>query len=177
MLKSQIDSATLVLAVIAVTLGLTLMPGGFALVASLGGLCLLFILLAYDRDGYRSALQSLAYAAVFALSVTLAAAIILKMIALSYGQAHPETDQFATRWLPAVWIFVTVIFWPIDRARMSARLQFETDLVTTPPQRGPIITPHFTAPPPPPAAPSMTFVQPQRAPGSEPTPSTSAAPG
>ncbi|MBV8072834.1 MAG: hypothetical protein JO270_23225 [Acidobacteriaceae bacterium] len=161
MSKSQIDSATLVLAVIAVLLALTLLPGTFALLASLGGLCLVFTLLAYDRDGYRSALQSLAFAAVFALAFTAAAAIVLKFIAASYGET--TAGRFSTEWLPGLWGFITAVFWPIDRARVNARAQYGTDLITTPPMTGPIITPHFTAPPPPPPAASatMTFARPE----------------
>ncbi len=152
MLKSQIDPATLILAALAAAFGLTLLPGAFACLASIGGLCLLVILLGYDRDGYRSVFQSLAFAAVFSLSVTLAAAYVLKLIAGSYGEAQPTNGQFATEWLPGLWAVITVVFWPIDRARMSGRVQYGSDLMTAP-VSGPIITPHFTAPPPPAPAP------------------------
>ena len=161
MLKSQIDPAALLAAVIAAALALMLLPGTFAWLASIGGLSLVFILLAYDRDGYRSVFQSLAFAGVFALCVTLAVAIIFRLIAASNGEAQVN-GQFATQWLPALWACVTVVFWPIDRARMTARVQYGGDLVSTPLASGPIITPRFNAPVPVTAAPSATFVHPER---------------
>ncbi|MBV8549899.1 MAG: hypothetical protein JOY54_01270 [Acidobacteriaceae bacterium] len=163
MSKSQIDSAALLALVVAAALALMLLPGPFAWLASIGGLILVFVLLAYDRNGYRSVFQSLAFSAVFAFCLMLASAIIFKFIAASNGEAQPADGRFANQWLPIVWACITAVFWPIDRARMSGRVEYGGDLATVPPVSGPIVTPRFTAPPPVTEA-TAIFTRPQRAP-------------
>jgi hypothetical protein len=118
--KSQIDSTALAAVVVASALAL-LLPVSFAWLSSIAGLTLLFVLLSFDREGYRSVFQSLAFAAVFGICLALAASAPLQMLA-GNGQLHSTADpRVSGEWLPLVWVCVTVIFWGIDRGRMSGR--------------------------------------------------------
>ncbi len=119
MRRSQIDSVALIGAVLAAAVGLTLLPGPFIWLASIGGLILLFVLFGYDEEGYRSIFQSLGFAAVCGFCLMLASAIIFKLRA--GGQIAASDPQIAGIWLPLTCAFGTVLFWAIDRARMSGR--------------------------------------------------------
>ncbi len=117
--KLQMDSGALINAVLAGALALMLLPGPFIWLASIGGLILLLVLFAYDQDGYRSIFQSLVFAAVCGFCLMLASAIFFKLRA---GGAITVSDpQIAGQWLPLTCAFGTVLFWAIDRARMSGR--------------------------------------------------------
>jgi hypothetical protein len=118
--KSHIDATALAGVVIASAVAL-LLPVSLAWLSSIAGLTLLFVLLSFDREGYRSAFQSLAFAAVFGICLALAAYEPLQVLASS-GQPHAAADPRVTgEWLPVIWLCVTVIFWGIDRGRMSGR--------------------------------------------------------
>jgi hypothetical protein len=115
---SRIDSLALLTAVIAIALAFAVAHGEFGYLSSIGGLTLLLILFAYDRQGYRSGWQSLAFAAVGGLCVALASgfgfALLLK------PPAAPAHD-FYDNWLALAWLVATFVFTTIDRVRMSSR--------------------------------------------------------
>lgn len=117
--KSHIDATALAAVVIASALALV--PASFAWLSSIAGLTLLFVLLSFDREGYRSVFQSLAFAAVFGICLAVAARAPLQVLA-SGNQLHSTTDpRVDGEWLPLLWLCGTVIFWGIDRGRMSGR--------------------------------------------------------
>jgi hypothetical protein len=117
--SSRIDSAAFAFAVLACALALMLLPGPFIWLASIGGLILLSVLFAYDQDGYRSIFQSLVFAAVCGFCLMLASAIVFVLRA--GGTITAADPQIAGKWLPLTCAFGTVLFWAIDRARMSGR--------------------------------------------------------
>ena len=123
MLKSQIDGTALLAAVIASAFGFSLLGGPYFWMASIAGLSLAFVLLAFDREGVRSVFESLGFATVVALSLTLAAAT-----PIAWGRHNPQNGVFnaaiATDWLPYVWLGLTFLVVVIDRARMSGRVQY-----------------------------------------------------
>ena len=121
MSKSPMDAATLLVAAIASALALMLLAAGFGELASIGGLILLLVLLAYDRDVYRSLFQSLAFSAVCGLCLTVACAAIYQRLA-AHGEVHLANGNWSREWLPITCAFATAIFWAIDRARMSGRV-------------------------------------------------------
>lgn len=110
---------------IAAGLGLMLLNGQFAWLGSIAGLVLLFTIFAYDREGYRSVSQSLAFSAVCGFCLVLAVTAGLRFWALQSESSGPNArvavEQFAVLWLPLTWACATVIFWAIDRARMKNR--------------------------------------------------------
>jgi len=124
MTNSRIDAIALFAAMVAAGLGLMLLAGPLAWVSSIAGIILLFILFAYDREGHRSVFQSLAFAAVCGFCVVLAAAAALRFWAAHNelsGANAPVVQPFAVQWLPLVWACLTVVFWAIDRSRMTNR--------------------------------------------------------
>ncbi len=120
--KSQVDGTGLLVAVVAAALSLTLLSGPFAWLGSICGLVLVFVLLGFDREGYRTLFESLAFSAVFALCVTAAVAVLLNFAAVSQGETTPFGGRVSSHWMPLFWVGITVLFWPIDRARMSGRV-------------------------------------------------------
>ncbi|MGA8028165.1 MAG: hypothetical protein WB992_13565 [Bryobacteraceae bacterium] len=156
--KSQITAATLAAVVIAAAVALTLLPGPLDWVASIGGFSLLLILLAYDREGYRSLFQSLAFSAVFGVCLMLASAGVIRILT---GVTVSDA-RFSHEWLPLTWACATAVFWGIDRARMSGR-QFSGETHTVRPVTSPrTFVPEF-APPPLPAEPPRPAEPPQPA--------------
>ena len=119
MSKSSLDSTSLASALIAAAAGLLLIPAGFTWLASLLGLVLLLILLGYDEEGYRSVLQSLAFAAACAFCLTVASIVFYQYV---YGLPSAREPQLTNRWLPLTFAFTTLLFTVIDRARMGARV-------------------------------------------------------
>ena len=85
--------------------------------AAVGGLVILFVLFAYDHEGDRSGLQSLAFDAVcgFALMPIILALQEMNVVARGGGSLG---GLFA----PLAWAVATLIFTLIDRARMSSRV-------------------------------------------------------
>ena len=118
MAKSNLDSPSLASVLIAAAAGLLLIPAGFTWLASLLGLVLLLILLGYDEEGYRSVLQSVAFAAACAFCLTLASIVAYQYV---YGLPSAREPQLTNRWLPLTFAFTTLLFAVIDRARMGAR--------------------------------------------------------
>jgi len=117
--KSEMNPPTLLLAVLA---------SGFLLsdfaskdahhpLAAVGGLIILFVLFAYDREGDRSGLQSLAFGAVcgFALMPIILALQEMNVVARGGG-------GFGGLFAPLAWVVATLIFTLIDRARISSRV-------------------------------------------------------
>lgn len=118
--KSRIDSATLAVASAGAVLGLLVLPGPLAWMASIGGLVLLIMLLSYDEEGYRSVTQSLAFSAACGLCLAVACGVLLQVLA-SRGEVHLQNGQWSSVWMPLICAFGTAIFLAIDRVRMSAR--------------------------------------------------------
>ena len=106
------EATLLVNTVIAVGLALLISPSSFGPLTTIGGVILLLILYAYDKGIRRTAGQSLAFAAVAALPVTLVAGIGIQFLV---QRRDLET------WLVVTWLCATVVGTAIDRARMSAR--------------------------------------------------------
>ena len=127
MLKSQIDAAALFAAAVAGALALLLLPGAFMWFASIGGLCLFLVIFSFDREGYRSVFQSLAFAAVAGLCLTIAGSVVVAFLA-SEGTVHASDPRIAGEWLPLTWVGVTLAIWAIDRARMGSREAVEESL-------------------------------------------------
>jgi hypothetical protein len=124
MMKCRIDAIALFAAMIAAGLGLMLLTGPLAWLGSIAGIILLLTIFAYDREGYRSGFQSLAFSSVCGFCVVLAAAAGLRYWAvqqLSGPNAQSAAESFTVQWLPLTWGCATVIFWAIDRARMKSR--------------------------------------------------------
>ncbi|MFL6352622.1 MAG: hypothetical protein ACJ74Z_12340 [Bryobacteraceae bacterium] len=124
MTNPRIDAFALIAAVIAAGLGPILLTGPAAWVNSIAGISLLLILFAYDREGYRSVSQSLAFSAVCGFSLVLAATG-LRFWFVQNEWAGPGVrsgiDHFTAQWLPLTWVCATIVFWAIDRTRMSSR--------------------------------------------------------
>ncbi|MGI9070767.1 MAG: hypothetical protein ACR2JB_05415 [Bryobacteraceae bacterium] len=122
--NSRIEPIVLIAAVIAAGLGLILLTGPLAWVSSIAGIILLLILFAYDREGYRSMSQSLAFSAVCGFSLVLAATG-LHFWFVQNEWAGPSVrfavDRFTAQWLPLTWVCATIVFWAIDRTRVSNR--------------------------------------------------------
>lgn len=170
--KSQIDAAALLAAIVAGALALMLLPGPFVWLSSIGGLILLFIVLSFDREGYRTVFQSLAFAAVFGFCLMLASAVLLQLLA-GQGELPSAIDNRVSRqWMPLVWVCATAIFWGIDRARMSGREGIASEAVRGRPAAYRTFVPEFTpaaAPPPTPTA-APSYVTPATPPPSTPAP-------
>lgn len=138
--KPQIAAAALAASVVACALFLTL-PGNSPYIVSIGGLTLLFILLAYD-EGYKTVFQSLAFSAVCGFCIMLISIGVLNFVLLSH------------EWLPLIWVGATAILWAIDRARVSGREISGPERLPAVPSHRTFI-PEFTSPPAP--ASDLTF--------------------
>lgn len=115
---SRIDSLALLTAVVAIALAFTVAHGEFGYLSSIGGLTLLLILFAFDRQGYRSGWQSLAFAAVAGLCIALASGF---GFALLLKPPEAPAHDFYDKWLAFAWLVATFVFTTIDRVRMSTR--------------------------------------------------------
>src|SRR5581483_9945945 len=118
--KSQIEPVALLVAVAAVVLALMSLSGPFAWLASIAGLILLVVLFAYDREGYRSPFQSLAFSAVCGFCVALAAGAVFQLLA-ARGEVHMADGGWSAKWMPLTCAFATIVIWAIDRVRMGNR--------------------------------------------------------
>jgi hypothetical protein len=118
MSKSSVDSAALAAALVACVAGLLLIPSGFVWLTSILGLTILITVLSYDQEGYRTILQSIAFAGTCGLCFTVAAIAPYVFI---YGLPNAQEPVLVSRWLPFTWLFVTVLLIIVDRARMGAR--------------------------------------------------------
>jgi hypothetical protein len=138
MTNSRVDAVALFAAMIVAGLGLMLLTGQLAWLSSIVGFVLLLTIFAYDREGYRSVFQSLAFSGVCGFCLVLAAAAGLRIWAVQNESSGPNArgavDQLAVLWLPLTWTCATVIFWAIDRARMknreTARSEYGAENVT-----------------------------------------------
>jgi hypothetical protein len=171
MSKTQIDGSGLLLAALAALLALSVLAGPFAWLGSIAGLILVFVLLAYDREGYRSGLESLAFSAVFALCLTIASGTFWRYVAASQNRPNSFEGVVANDWLPLFWLGLTLLFVPIDRARMSGRVQQPTYTPASPHAPAGFI-PRTPAPAPPP----QPFTPPPPAPAPAPEPVRIVAP-
>ncbi len=178
MSKSQVDGTGLLAAVAAAALSLMLFSSGqLDWLGSICGLSLVLIVLGYDREGYRSVFESIGFAATVGLCLTVASTIILRVLAGTLAQPAPIAGRIGSEWMPAIWLFVTVVFCMIDRARMSARVPqgavqtsvFPPKVFAPPPapeasrpvmREAPIPTPPPAVVPAPPTGPRPAFTQP-----------------
>ncbi|HEY3454070.1 MAG TPA: hypothetical protein VGK64_05660 [Bryobacteraceae bacterium] len=148
---SRIDSVALLAAIVALALAFAVAHGEFSYLTSIAGLSLLLVLFAYDRQGYRSGWQSLAFAAVAGLSLALAGAFVFVFY------LHPARD-ILDKWLALTWLAGTFVFCVMDRVRMSSRVPASLGLtagsVMPPPvtvSATPVFVPPATSRPPAPA--------------------------
>jgi hypothetical protein len=170
MSKSQLDGTGLLVAVAAAALSMMLFSSGqFDWLGSICGLALLFIVLGYDREGYRSVLESIGFAATIGLCLTVASTIILRVLAGTLAQPAPIAGRIGGEWMPAIWFFVTIVFCMIDRARMSGRVP-QAAIQTSP------FPPKMFAPAPPPVAPEAPRPIVREAPPAAPPPPVVSAP-
>ena len=146
---SRIDSVALLTAVVAVALAFSA-PGEFGYLTSIAGLTLLSVLFAYDRSGYRSGWQSLAFAAVGGLCLALAGAF---GFVLFLNPPRAALDK----WIALTWVAGTFVFTVIDRVRMSSRAPASLGLTA-----GSVM--------PPPVSTSPVFVPPKPVPAPVPQP-------
>ncbi len=175
MTKPLIEPSVLALTLLAAVASLTLVPAGYTWMASIAGLILLFTIFSFDDDSYRTILQSLSFASVCAFCLSVAAIIPYQYV---YGLPTPREPQLVNRWMPLTCAFAILLFWVIDRARMSGRVTrpragaaavgsmfspAPTAEATTPIMPAPVASLPVTPPPvaPPPAMPSpiMTTVR------------------
>src|ERR1700761_4539602 len=137
--KSEINVLALLGVLIAGGLAGRIAPGPWG--APLTGVTLLVLLFTYDREGYRTSGQSLAFGAVSGFCLMLAGAAVLELLGLigpsigavgavlttrpEAGSSIEQSAFFAAPFLyPAlIWIAGTVLFWAIDRSKMTARAQ------------------------------------------------------
>ena len=118
MTNSQIGSVPLIGATLAGGVAFLLIPSGLLWIASLIGLILLLVLLAYDSDEKRSILQTAAFSAVCGLCITLASLAVYELL---FKGVAPEFPQLARTWLPITYICATVLIFLVDLARMTSR--------------------------------------------------------
>jgi hypothetical protein len=118
MQKSQVELLALIGAVIATPFALML-PAPYVWVTSISGLVLLVALFSYDRDGQRSAFQSVAFAAACGLGVMLLSVVYYHWLA-DKGEVHMKDGRIESEWLPLTWLCSTVAICAIDRIRMLA---------------------------------------------------------
>jgi hypothetical protein len=127
--SSRINPVALLAAVIAGALALTAARGDFGYLSTIGGLTALLVLFAYDQEGYRGILQSLAFSAVCAFCLMLASGFGLLSLNLSSPAAIHE------KWLPLTWVIATFVLLVVDRMRMSSRESLSLQLTPGVPQR------------------------------------------
>jgi hypothetical protein len=154
MSKNEVDSAVLLLAVIAGAAALLLVPPGQAWLCGVAGLTLLLILFAFDVEGTRSVLQSFAFASVcgFALAVA-----ITPVAPALFSLTGPTDPLLGGKWLPLVWLGSTILFIVIDRSRMGGRISADHGALPARPSlrthmmssQGPVPTPAQPVSPPP----------------------------
>lgn len=151
MSKSNLDATSLAATTTAAVAALLLSTTSYSLLASIAGFSLFLVLLSYDEEGYRSILQSVAFAAACALCLTVASVIPYQYI---YGLPTTHEPELVNKWLPLTWAFTTLLITLIDRARMGARLQTAAPgaaslgSVLSPRVSVPVATPEVAPPPP-----------------------------
>ncbi len=119
MTKPLIEPTVLALTLLAAVASLALVPAGYTWMASIAGLILLFTIFSFDDDTYRTVLQSLSFAGVCAFCLSVAAIIPYQYV---YGLPTAREPQLVNRWMPLTCAFALLLFWVIDRARMSGRV-------------------------------------------------------
>jgi hypothetical protein len=111
---SRVNLATLVVALIA---GLVVLHDALNLLASVAGLTLLVALFAFDQDGVRTGMQSIAFALVCGLAALCTCFYPLNAVLPALGLS----PAFLAQYFPAVfWLLGAAIFWAIDRSRAES---------------------------------------------------------
>ncbi|MFL6451978.1 MAG: hypothetical protein ACJ746_30570 [Bryobacteraceae bacterium] len=144
--KNEVDSTILLLGVVAGAAALLLISSGQSWLCGAGGLALLLSLFAYDLEGVRSVLQSVAFSAVCALSF---AAVIAPIAPYLFSLSGPTDPLLGQKFLPFVWLASTILFLVIDRVRMTGRVAVDRTL--------PSVRPSLRVA----TAPSPSFIPPQ----------------
>jgi MFS family permease len=111
--KSEVNALTLIVVLIAAGLSGTMVPDHSILAMPLGGLVLLIVLFAFDREGYRDMGQSLGFAAVAGYC---AARVVWPLLGYLVGGALGPLP-----WFSITWIVAALILWAIDISRMQKR--------------------------------------------------------
>lgn len=121
--KSRIDSVTLVGAIIACAVALLAVPGNFGYLVGIAGLVLLVTLLAHDQEGYRSGLQSFAFAGVCAFCLVLVSDAPFHYYLSQAKDITTDADRhaFLEKWFLVVWVAGALLGFAVDRLRMSSR--------------------------------------------------------
>ncbi len=110
MATSRVNSATLVLALIA---GLVVLHETQNLFTSLAGLTLLVVLFAFERTGERSGMQSFAFALACGLALLCTCSYPFSALLPALGLS----TAFIAQYFPAIfWLLGTGIFWAVDRS-------------------------------------------------------------
>lgn len=110
---SRIGAIELFAAMIAAGVGLMLTTGALGWSGNLDGLVLLVVLFGYDREGQRSGIESLGFAAVSGFCFVVALVNVPRWLALS--------GSLATYWIAITWVCATAVVSIIDRSRISNR--------------------------------------------------------
>jgi len=157
--RSRLDAATLLLALgVAGALVFLAAPANFSYLTTIAGLILLIVLFAYDQEGTRSVLQSLAFGAVTGFALMLAAAVLYQYLLAHAGNVvgpGAQHDYLQTR-LAVTWVFGTILFWAVDRARMSGRVAIENRVLAPTGARRAFVPDYGSVPVSPPAVPHPT---------------------
>lgn len=128
MSKIQIDGTALVIAVVVAAVGFMLLPGPFFWIGSIAGLVAAIVLLSFDAEGARSLFESLGFSAVVGLCLTLASGAPLLLWFVHNGQSRSFDGPIGSEWMPIIWTGLTILFWIIDRTRMSGRVQYAPEV-------------------------------------------------
>ena len=112
--RGGIDPAALAAASLASAVSTIGQPGPYTSVTAIVGVTILFVVLAYDIEAYRSMFQSIAYSSVAGLSSILACGYLLELY-----YRRPDIDAAASA-VPAEsslvgWAVVSVIYFSFDR--------------------------------------------------------------
>jgi hypothetical protein len=130
MSRTRIDAVALLAAILVA--GVTFFaPSNLSYLAAAIGLTAVFVLLAFDGEGYRSAFESFAYAAAIGLCLVMPASLLLRLTGMNLDAARELI----------VWLVALVVFIAIDRARMSGRVEQPASGSFIRPTSGSFITP------------------------------------
>jgi len=167
--KSRLDAPALLLALaVGGVLLFLAAPANFGFVTTIAGVILLIVLFGYDQEGTRSVLQSLAFAAVAGFALMLALGMLYEYTLAHANVAGPAAREgyLQTRFA-LTWLFASILFWVIDRARMSGRVASEARLVVPGRSASRAFLPDLATPSAPP--PSYAPAPPQAAPAPPPS--------
>ena len=125
--RTNFDAAALSGATLAAVVTVYIPKGPFGWISGIVGLVLLLILVSYESERPRTQLQSLALGAVCGLSSLLIVGLVAELI-ISHGSlsgiigGNGELEsQVSDNLLPAIWPFVSLLFFAFDRLYLQRR--------------------------------------------------------